>query len=201
MLNGKQQLNRFLKRCIVIAAVTFSAFDPSTSKGGSFAISEQSVSGLGVAYAGGAAQAEDASILFFNPAGIALLSQSELQLGAQGILPQATFTNQGSRYNLPNTPINGSPLSGGNDGDGGVDHVLPNLYLSLPVLRSSQYGDLTVGIGLSVPFGLETDYSPGWVGRYISLRTKLTTYDIQPTIAWRLFDRISLGGSLDVQYA
>lgn len=201
MLNGKQQLNRFLKRCIVIAAVTFSAFDPGTSKGGSFAISEQSVSGLGVAYAGGAAQAEDASVLFFNPAGIALLSQSELQAGAQGILPQATFTNQGSRYDLPNTPFNGLPLSGGNDGDGGVDHVLPNLYLSLPVLRSSQYGDLTVGIGLSVPFGLETDYSPGWVGRYVALRTKLTTYDIQPTIAWRLFDRISLGGSLDIQYA
>jgi long-chain fatty acid transport protein len=201
MPNGKQQLNGFSKECIVIVAVTFFAFNPCTSKGGSFAINEQSVSGLGVAYAGGAAQAEDASILFFNPAGIALLSQSEFQLGAQGILPQATFNNQGSRYNLPNTPINGLPLSGGNDGDGGVDHVLPNLYLSLPVLRSAQYGDLTVGIGLSVPFGLETDYSPGWVGRYIALRTKLTTYDIQPTIAYRLFDRISLGGSLDIQYA
>src|SRR5215471_13085547 len=168
---------------------------PLVAEAGSFALSEQSVSGLGVAYAGGAAQAEDASILFFNPAGIALLSQSELQVGAQGILPSATFTNEGSRYNLPNTPINGLPLSGGNDGDGGVDHVLPNLYLSLPVFRSPQYGDLAVGIGLSVPFGLETDYSPGWVGRYMALRTKLTTFDIQPTIAYRLFNRLSFGAS------
>ncbi|MBV8176431.1 MAG: outer membrane protein transport protein [Verrucomicrobia bacterium] len=201
MLNGKQKLNRFLRGGIVIAAVTFSAFNSCPSKGGSFAINEQSVGGLGVAYAGGAAQAADASTIFFNPAGIALLKQSEFQLGAQAILPSATFSNQGSRYNLPNTAVNGLPLSGGNDGDGGVDHVLPNLYLSLPVFHSPQYGDLAVGIGLSVPFGLETDYSPGWVGRYISLRTKLTTFDIQPTIAYRLFDRISVGGSLDIQYA
>ena len=201
MLNGTLNLNRFFRRAIVIAAVAFLAFRPCLSDGGSFAINEQSVSGLGVAYAGGAAQAEDASTIFFNPAGIALLNQGELQLGAQGILPSSTFNNQGSRYNLPNTPINGLPLRGGNDGDGGVDHVLPNIYLSQPVFRSPQYGDLTVGIGLSVPFGLETDYSPGWVGRYTALRTKLTTYDIQPTIAYRLYDRISFGASLDVQYA
>ena len=116
-------------------------------------------------------------------------------------MPRSNFTNQGSRYNLPNTPINGLPLSGGNDGNGGVNHVLPNIYLSQPVFRSSQYGDLTVGIGLSVPFGLETNYSPGWVGRYVGLRTKLTTFDLQPTIAYRLFDRLSLGASLDIRYA
>ncbi len=186
---------------VVTAAVAVSVLNPRLSNGGSFALNEQSVSGLGVAYAGGAAQAEDASTIFFNPAGIALLKQGELQVGSQFIAPQANFTNQGSRYNLPNTPINGLPLSGGNDGDGGVNHVLPNIYLSQPVFRSPQYGDLTVGIGLSVPFGLETDYSPGWVGRYVSLRSKLTTFDIQPTVAYRLFDRISLGASLDIQYA
>ena len=80
-------------------------------------------------------------------------------------------------------------------------HLLPNIYLSQPVFRNPQYGDLTIGVGLSVPFGLETDYRPGWVGRYAGLRTKLTTFDIQPTIAYRLFDRISLGASLDIQYA
>jgi long-chain fatty acid transport protein len=166
-----------------------------------FALNEQSVSGLGVAYAGGAAQASDASTIFFNPAGIALLDQGELQLGGHFVAPQAQFTNEGSRYRLPNTPFNNVPISGGDGGDGGVNHLLPNIYLSQPIFRSSQYGDLAVGIGLSVPFGLETDYNPGWVGRYSALRTKLTTFDIQPTIAYRLFDRISLGASLDIQYA
>jgi long-chain fatty acid transport protein len=173
---------------------------PLIADAGGFAINEQSVSGVGVAFAGGAAQAEDASTLFFNPAGIVLLNQSEFQLGAHAIIPSATFTNEGSRYNLPGTPFNGLPISGGNDGDGGVTHVLPNLYFTQPVLRGSQYGDLTLGIGLTVPFGLETDYSPGWVGRYQSLRTKLTTFDIQPTIAYRIWDQLSFGAGLDIQY-
>src|SRR5215472_8213047 len=87
---------------------------PLVANAGSFALNEQSVSGLGAAYAGGAAQAEDASTLFFNPAGIVLLEQGELQLGAHGLFPSATFSNEGSRYNLPGTPFNGLPLSGGN---------------------------------------------------------------------------------------
>ncbi len=179
---------------------TFLVVLPSNTSAGSFALNEQSVSGLGSAYAGGAAQAEDASTIFFNPAGIALLDQGEFQIGGQYIIPQATFTNQGSHYNLPNTPVNGERISGGNGGDGGVDHLLPNIYLSQPVFRSSQYGDLSVGVGLSVPFGLETDYSPGWAGRYVALRTKLTTFDIQPTIAYR-YGSLSIGASLDAQYA
>jgi len=173
---------------------------PLLADAGSFSLSEQSVSGLGTAYAGGAAQAEDASTLFFNPAGIVLLDQSELQFGGHVLVPSATFTNQGSRDNLPGTPFNGLPITGGNDGDGGVTHVLPNLYLTQPVFRNSPYGDLTLGIGVTVPFGLETDYSPGWVGRYEALRAKLTTFDVQPTIAYRIWDHVSLGAGLDIQY-
>jgi long-chain fatty acid transport protein len=199
MVNLK--VSRLFSEAIVTVLAAFAVYNSAPANAGSFALNEQSVSGLGTAYAGGAAQASDVSTIFFNPAGIALLDQGEFQLGGFVLIPQATFNNEGSRYNLPNTPVNGLRLSGGNDGDGGVDHFLPNVYLSQPIFRSSQYGDLTVGVGLSVPFGLETDYSPGWVGRYAALRTKLTTFDIQPTIAYRLFDRISFGASLDIQYA
>jgi long-chain fatty acid transport protein len=195
------ELHRCFKSIIVTGLVALVFSPPLTAQAGSFAINEQSVSGLGVAYAGGAAQASDVSTIFFNPAGIALLNQGEFQVGGQLVMPQANFTNEGSRYKLPNTPFNNLPISGGNGGDGGVDHLLPNIYFSQPVFRSSQYGDLSVGIGLSVPFGLETDYSPGWVGRYVALRTKLTTFDFQPTIAYRLFNRLSLGASVDIQYA
>ncbi len=172
----------------------------SVALAGSFAINEQSVSGMGTAYAGGAAAAEDVSTIFFNPAGIVVLDRGEVQVAAQGILPAAQFHNQGSRVVAPGL-FSGEPLSGGNDGNSPVDHVLPNFYFSQPIFRSPQYGDLAVGVGLSVPFGLETNYSPGWVGRYFALRTKLSTFNIQPTIAYRLWDRLSLGASLDIQYA
>ncbi len=116
-------------------------------------------------------------------------------------MPSAEFHNEGSRYNLPGTPFNNLPISGGNGGDGGVFHAIPNLYLTQPIFRNKSYGDLSVGVGLSVPFGLETDYAPDWVGRYTALRTKLTTFDIQPTIAYRLWDRLSIGIGLDIQRA
>ena len=180
---------------------TLLVFRTPEARAGSFALNEQSVSGLGVAYAGGAAQAEDASTIFFNPAGIALLDHGEIQIGGQYIMPQARFHNSGSNLSEPGTPFDREPLSGGESGVGAIAHLIPNLYLSQPVFRSPVYGDLSVGIGLSVPFGLETDYDSNWAGRYSALRTKLQTFDIQPTVAYRMFDRLSLGASLDIQYA
>jgi long-chain fatty acid transport protein len=185
----------------VIGLVTFLIVSSPTGRAGSFGLNEQSVSSLGSAYAGGAAQAEDASTIFFNPAGLALLDHGELQIGGQFIIPSATFSNQGSRLVAPGTPFNNERLTGGNGGDGGVDHLIPNIYLSQPLFRSPAYGDLSIGIGLTVPFGLETDYQPDWVGRYAALRTKLMTFDIQPSIAYRFLDRVSIGAGLDVQYA
>ncbi len=173
---------------------------PLTIYAGSFVLNEQSVTGLGVAFASGAA-AEDASTLFFNPAGIVLLDRGELQLGTNVVIPSAQFRNEGTRYNLPGTPFNGLLIAGNNGGDGGVTHIIPNLYLTQPVFRNNGYGDLSIGFGLSAPFGLETDYDPGWVGRYASLRSKLVTIDIQPTISYRLFNRLSFGASVDVQRA
>ena len=78
---------------------------PLTVYAGSFALNEQSVTGLGVAFANGAAAAEDASTLFFNPAGIVLLDRGEMQLGTNVVIPSAQFRNEGTRYNLPGTPF------------------------------------------------------------------------------------------------
>jgi long-chain fatty acid transport protein len=180
--------------CLVIATL------PLTARAGSFQLSETSVSSLGVAFAGGAASAEDASTLFFNPAGLTLLDEGQLQLGLHAIIPSDEFRNQGTRYNLPGTPFDGLPIAGGNGGNAGINHILGNLYLSQPLVRNSSYGDITVGVGIFTPFGLETDYQPDFLGRYAALRTKLTTIDIQPTIAWR-YGRFSLGAGVDIQYA
>ncbi len=57
-----------------------------------FALIEQNASGLGNAYAGQAASAQDASTIFFNPAGMTLLPDSQLVLAGSLIRPQAEFT-------------------------------------------------------------------------------------------------------------
>src|SRR5260370_20105861 len=194
-------LGRRVSFAIVVGLVPFLVCWSLSARAGSFGLNEQSVSSLGSAYAGGAAQAEDASTIFFNPAGLALLDHGELQIGGQFIIPSATFQNQGSHLVAPGTPFDREPLKGGTGGDPGVDHLIPNFYLSQPLFLTPIYGDFGVGVGLTVPVGLETDYQPNWVGRYVALRTKLTTFDIQPTVAYRFLDRISLGAGLDVHYA
>lgn len=181
--------------------VTFALFSRQSVRASGLLVPGQGASGLGTAYAGGAAQAEDASTLFFNPAGIALLDNGQFQAGLTAVFPSAQFQNEGSRYSLPNTSLNGMKLEGANGGEAGTDAVVPTLAITQRVLSGYPYGDLSLGAGVSVPSGLATDYSPGWVGRYSALRSKLSTFDIQPTMAYRLWDRLSVGVSLDVQYA
>jgi long-chain fatty acid transport protein len=192
---------RQLNSAFSILLLVFTFLLHETVKASDILLPGQGSSGMGTAYAGGAAQAEDASTIFYNPAGIALLNAGQLQQGLTAIFPSAQFTNEGSHYDVPNTPFNGLPISGGNGGNPGIDAAIPYLYISQPLMRSSQLGDLAIGFGSSVPFGLQTDYRPGWVGRYSALRSKLRTIDLQPTIAYRIWDCLSVGASLDIQYA
>jgi long-chain fatty acid transport protein len=84
-----------------------------------FALGEQSVKAVGNSLAGAAATAEDASTIFYNPAGLTELSGFQLQAGGHFIIPNVRFKN-----------ANG----GGNDGgDAGVSAVVPNLYAAWDV--------------------------------------------------------------------
>jgi long-chain fatty acid transport protein len=191
---------RLTSAIIAVSAVVLLTLVPYELRASSFLINEQSTSSLGTASAGGAAQAEDVSSMFFNPAAIVILDYGEAQTDVHGLLLNGNFSNSGTRYNLPGTPVNGLSISGGNGGNIPVDKVILNQYLSQPIFRNTPFGDLTVGLGVSAPYGLETNYEGGWIGRYFALRTKLTTIDIQPTIAYR-FGRLSVGIGLDIQYA
>ncbi|MFA6054262.1 MAG: outer membrane protein transport protein [Thermodesulfovibrionales bacterium] len=154
-----------------------------------FALIEQSMSGLGNAYSGGAASAEDASTIFYNPAGMTLLNGRQLILGTHIIMPSVKFHNEGS------TLVTGQALSGGNGGDGGVTKPVPNLYYSRKV--SDKF---FVGMGINAPFGLATDYNKTWVGRYHAVESDVMTVNINPSVAYKINDQISVGAGLDVQY-
>lgn len=193
---------------IPAAVATASALLVTTAaRAGSFAINEQSVPMLGTAYAGGAAEANDPSTLFFNPAGMARFQQAQSQSALHYIHPRAEFDNQGSSYG------GAFPIRGSDGGGGGRGAIVPNSYYTLPVnlfipsqrergsfLNNSVFSNLHVGLALTAPFGLVTSYDPNFVGRYFSLRSKLQTVDISPSLAFTLFDRLHLGIGLDVQY-
>lgn len=174
----------------MIAATSFNA------QSAGFAIIEQSASGMGNAFAGAAAVAEDASTIFFNPAGMTNLQGSQLVAAGHIIVPGADFNNDGSYVNpllTGGAPFPGSLL--GSDDDGGETAFVPNLYFS------TQLSDqLFAGIGINAPFGLATKYDNDWVGRYHALRSEISTININPSLAYKVNDRISLGGGISAQY-
>lgn len=175
---------------LVLAAVTVLGvlFFGGSAAGSGFAIIEQSAASAGYAYAGVAAAAQDASTVFFNPAGMALLSGNELQLGGHYIIPSAKFENQGS------TTVLGTPLTGGNGGDGGEAALVPNLFYTHRFANK-----WSAGIGITAPFGLVTEYDDGWVGRYYALKSDLATLNINPSVAYKINDQWSIGVGVSFQ--
>ncbi|PVE26506.1 long-chain fatty acid transporter, partial [Enterococcus faecalis] len=58
---------------------------------------------------------------------------------------------------------------------------------------------LWAGIGVGVPFGLMTEYSDDWIGRFHSTKFDIKTININPSIAFKVNDMLSLGFGVSVQ--
>jgi long-chain fatty acid transport protein len=168
---------------IFISCVIFAT--PLAAQAAGFALIEQSASGMGNAFAGGSAAAEDASTIFFNPAGMTYLPDSQLVIAGHAIRPSADFTNNGSHRAAA---TGGLPTTGGNGGDAGDWAFVPNIFYTKELNQ-----DIRLGIGISAPFGLKTEYDNSWVGRYQAVKSELNTININPSISFKANDQLSLG--------
>lgn len=148
-----------------------------------FALIEQNASGMGNAYAGQAASAQDASTIFFNPAGMTLLPDRQLVMAGHLIKPQAEFTGS-------------STVGGGDGGDAGGLAIVPNAYLAYRLTP-----DVHVGVGMYSPFGLKTEYDSTWAGRTQGVKSELKVINLNPSVAWKTSETLSLGAGLNIQYA
>jgi len=156
-----------------------------------YEIQQHSASALGNALAGGIAGAEDITYGFFNPAAFARHD------GAQAALVGTLIAPHADPRRAAGTTAAGTPTGGGSGGsDLTPDSVAPAFYGLLPVAD-----DVRLGLSVTVPWGLETDYSEGWAGRYHALNTRLMTVNLNPVLAWRVTDRLQIGAGLQAQYA
>lgn len=178
----------------VVAGTLLLAGGVRSARAGAFSLSDQSPSAVATSFAGVAATAEDPSTFFFNPAGMAYLDGVQTEGVYTYIKPQADFSNKGSGYNF------GEPIRGSNGGGGARGASLSMGYVTARVLDSEKYGQLALGIGETVPFGLAVDYDPNWVGRYDSLHSELRTLDYGFSAAYK-WHFISVGGGFDAQYS
>jgi long-chain fatty acid transport protein len=171
-------------------ASTLACASPLAS-GAGFALMEQSASGMGNAFAGAAATAEDPSTIFYNPAGMSKLEGMQVTVGAHVIDLSLKFSNSGS---TKPAAIVTNPL-GGDGGEAGDVAVVPNVYFVMPI------GDrLNFGIGANVPFGLKTEYDDNWAGRFQGIKTDIKTYNINPSLSYKVSDSLAIGAGANYQH-
>lgn len=162
---------------------------------GGFYIQEQSAEEAGRAYSGDAAAADSPATIFFNPAGMTELDGVQAEIGAQSLFVTARQQNQGTNRTVPGFPVT-VPVGGT---DGGNPFPQPLLVPSGYV--SAQVSDrVWLGLGVNSPFGVVVDYDDGFFGRYDSKRSDLFTLNVQPSVAVKLSDKLSIGGGVDIQY-
>jgi long-chain fatty acid transport protein len=168
-----------------LATLATSAF------GSGFQIQEQNASGLGLAYSGMAAAVQDASTVFWNPAGTALLPGVQGAIALNYIIPDIKYTDSGTS----------TFAALGNGGNAGESKLVPAFYGSWMI--NPQW---SVGLGINAPFGLSTKWDApsttpgtGWAGQFHAIESEIETLNINPTVAFKVNNAIQLGAGLSYQ--
>ncbi len=172
----------------LLIGLAFFLTTSSTAFASGFAIVEQSVSGLGTAFSSGAA-ANDASTVFFNPAGMLLLEGQQVTAGVHFIFPSAKFKKEKGENFM------GAPLSGSDGGNGGETAVVPNFFYT-----NKLSDKVAIGLGITAPFGLRTDYNKTWVGRYHAVESDVKTININPAVAFKITNEITVAAGVSAEY-
>ena len=182
--------NKFQGNLIALAVASILGGASTLASAAGFALIEQSASGMGNAFAGAAATAEDASTVFYNPAGMSRLEGTQITVGGHLIDLSAKFSNSGS--SKPAAIVT-NPL-GGNGGDAGGIAVVPNFYFVMPI------GDrLNFGVGVNAPFGLKTEYDDNWAGRFQGIKSDLMAINVNPALSFKVNDVFSVGVGANYQ--
>jgi long-chain fatty acid transport protein len=105
------------------------------------------------------------------------------------IIPNFEFKNNGS--------ISGTARPLGDEGpDAGDIAFVPNLYWVTDINPSMKFG-----VGVNAPFGLKTEYDDEWVGRFQGIKSEVKTININPSVAYKVNDQLSLGFGVSAMWA
>lgn len=172
----------------LIPALMMMGFAGVASASG-FALQNQSGSANGNAFAGAAAAAEDASTIYFNPAGMTYLPKGHtISLSGTVLDRSIKFKNTGSvgspaPFIAPNTT---------NGGEAGGTAFLPHGYWAWSVAD-----DVWFGVGVGPTFGNKTEYDKTFIGRNAGYQAEIEHININPSFAIKVNDFLSLGLGVD----
>ncbi len=169
----------FMNKSAAALVLTGVAAAVSTAYAAGFQLTEQSSLGLGRAYAGAGIVGDDLSAVHYNPAGMTLLEGTRFQAGGTWIALNADYNGKGDSEN--------GRLKG---------QMIPAGYVTHQVNDK-----IWLGFAMTVPFGMGTEYDRTWSQSQRGTNAKIYTFDMNPNIAWKVNDFLSVGAGVSVQYA
>lgn len=161
------------------AALSAAMLCGSAVQAAGFQLTEQGVTGLGRAYAGAGIVGDDLSAIAHNPAGLTLIPGTNVQQNV--VLTVLDFEYKGEDGEHENGRRKAVPV--------------PSGYISHQVNEN-----WWVGLGLTAPYGLVDEYSADWTGRNKGISGSIITIDINPTVAWKVNEHVSLGAGVSAMY-
>lgn len=169
------------KRFFAIGVVAVAAIGSARSAAAQgYGLYEQGACAMALAGAGVADPCQDASAVFFNPAALAATDGTVFSVGGTLVGPFGDFTSDaGVKTNLIRQWI-----------------MAPNAYYARSIGSRAKFG-----FGVMAPYGLEIGWPDSFEGRVLAYDAKLQAVYIQPTVAFKVNDRVMVGGGLDISIA
>ena len=156
-----------MKRILMTAALTAGVM----AYAGGFRVSLQGVKQLAMAHT--SAHAEDASVAFFNPAGISFIpAKLSVALGGFGIKSQVEYQNTQTLNSYKTDNPMGTPI-----------------YFAAAYKVTDK---ISVGLSATTPFGSTIKWEDNWAGKDIVQEMELKAYYFQPMISVKLAPWVSL---------
>lgn len=178
-------MRRLLCGGLSLAILSFAAAT-SGAKAGAFLIREQDAIATSLSTAGAAADGAGLGSMFWNPATITDYAGWQSSWSVSGIFPSANITAQPGSALLPLGASSGQILQAA---------AVPASYSSYQV--NDRWW---LGLAINSPFGLVSRNPDLWAGSPLGITSKVYSFDINPTIGFKVNDWLSLGVGLQAEW-
>lgn len=169
---------------VALTAIAVAAAFASTAHAAGFMLTEQSAGSLGRAYAGAGVDGTDLSGVYYNPATMVLHKGTAFQAGFVGIGLNLDYVGEDANGN--EVTANGRNKS----------QAIPHGYFVHQINDKVWFG-----LGMTVPFGMGTEYDDDWAGNQHGISATILTFDLNPNFAFKLSEKFSVGVGASIQYA
>lgn len=160
-----------------------------------FQLAEVSTSGLGRAYAGEAAIADNASVVATNPALMSLFKTAQFSTGGVYVDSRINMNGDVDSY-LKSGTTQFTKYGSASARNVVPGAFVPNLYFVAPVNDK-----FALGAGMNVNFGLKSEYDDSYDAGVFGGKTDLTAINLNLSGAYRVTEGLSLGLGVNAVYA